>query len=259
MKSRIIAATIILAIVSPLLLRAKNKEIIIGISGGYSIGTGIGYGFGRLEAHYPKYVYFKEKNKAKYSMGVNIQYFLSQSIGFQGELSYQKATYFSHLEWYGMRENVLDPQTYFEINYLEEPYQKSWGIYSFTFSILAMDRPYIEKKTYAYACAGVGLYFITGDKDKVLNRFMLGSQRISTGFRVGVGLKHRLTSRINLNLRIFGVGINRRSTGRQYTTYTGPYQFSAKEYLGSYKIVRAGGLVKTASYFSLDISLEYRI
>lgn len=240
-------------------LGAKNKEFIIGVGGGYSLGKG------ETLIDFPTDIYFREENKVKNCININFQYFLSPKLGFQVEFSQQKASYFCHLEWYRtMIYNYQDLSYQFiEINYVESPYRKSYSISSFVFSIIYAERSRIKQKFFPFFFLGGGLYFIKGDKDKVLNRFKLGSNTINRGLKAGMGLKYYFSPKkpsFGLSIRLYGVEIKLKKSSNHFSVSNNNYiPFSLEEYQENKRIVRCSGLVKRAGYLGVDISIELRL
>lgn len=208
-------------------------------------------------------LYFEEEGKLKHSFNFNVQYYISQKIGIQLEFNQQKASYFSHLKWYGAWVPAVgypNNERYLEINHIEEPYRKAWSINSLTLSLLFVNKRHPNQKIYPHFSAGIGLYFLRGDRDLVLNRWRLGPTASRLTVKIGGGLKCRLGSKIGLNLRIFGETITRKYLSRAIKDflYVGSEQFHLKAYLELNKIIRTHRVfVKNLTYFGIDLSLEF--
>lgn len=266
MKFKSITAAALLIILPSLCHSSGKKEIYLGFGAGYSLAL---TGALRYEYDFPNEIYFKEKGNMKHCLNINVQYFFSRRLGLQLELGHQKASYFSHLEWYGVwvPDGIPDPppldpadDIYTEINHIEDPYWETCSLSSLTVSLIWAGRRYLDKKIYPYAFAGVGLYILNGDKDRVLDRWRLGIKKWNEKIKIGGGLKYRLSSELGLNLRIFGETIRRRSLGERYTLYVGPEQFDYLYYKYENKIGRTGKvLVNTFTYVGIDLSLEFRL
>lgn len=248
-------------ILCPLCTAAIKREIILSFGGGYSLS--FDSVFNKTEIFYADEIYFKEKARMKQCFNLNLQYFFNVKLGAQLELSHQEASYFSHLEWYGLW--VQDPYsptgyTYIDINHIEQPYWERWSISSIGLSVISPWRKYVNQRLYPYISGGVGLYLLSGDQDRVLSRFRLGPRKTQTKYKISVGLKYTLNSKLNLNLRIFCEMIKRYRRAYTYGIYNGPEQFDLEWYLSEGKIARVGrALIPSYSYGGIDISLEFKL
>lgn len=250
------AITIIvsLLILPALSLGSKKREIILGFGGGYSLP--IDATLKSYEYNFPNLLYFKEQGKMEHCLSANVQYFFNRKLGLQLEFSHQKASYFSHLEWYGR----LQGDEIFEINHIEEPYWKTWKLSSLTLSLLFAWRHHQSQRMYPYASIGIGLYFLNANKELVLNRWRLGPKKNGSKAKLGGGLKYRLSSKLMLNLKIFAETTYRRRADYGELLYVGSEQFDFYYYLIENKIARVGQvIVKTFSYGGIDLSLEFRL
>lgn len=192
----------------------------------------------------------------EHCLSANVQYFFNREFGVQLEFSHQKASYFSHLEWYGIQ---LDTGI-IEINHIEEPYWKTWKLSSLTLSLLKVWRRNPNQRIFPYILGGFGLYLINADKEMVLNRWRLGPKKTGTKLKLGGGLKYRIGAKLMLNLKIFGENIYRRTVGDERGLYVGPEQFDSNYYLITSKINRMGrAITKTFSCAGIDLSLELRL
>jgi opacity protein-like surface antigen len=250
-----------LLILCPLCTAAIKREIILSFGGGYSLG--LDSTLRKNEIFYTDQIYFKEQTRMKECLNFNLQYFFNPGLGAQLELSHQEASYFSHLEWYGLWvEDWYSPTgyRYIEINHVEKPYWERWGISSIGLYVIAPLRKRVNQRLYPYISGGIGLYLLSGDKDKVLNRFRLGPRKIQTKYKISGGLKYSLNSKLNLNLRIFCEMIKRYRKPYIYGVYNGPEQFDLDWYLSEGKIGRVGmSIVGAYSYGGIDISLEFKL
>jgi opacity protein-like surface antigen len=248
-------------ILCPLCTAAIKREIILSIGGGYSLS--FDSVFNKNEIFYTDQIYFKEKARMKQSFNLNLQYFFNVKLGAQLELNHQEASYFSHLEWYGLRVEDWSSPTgyrYIEINHIEEPYWERWSISSIGLSVISPWRKYVDQRLYPYISGGVGLYLLSGDEDRVLSRFRLGPRKTQTKYKISGGLKYTLNSKLNLNLRIFCEMIRRYGRASVYSIYNGPEQFDVEWYLSEGKIARVGrALIPSYSYGGIDISLEFKL
>jgi hypothetical protein len=192
----------------------------------------------------------------EYCLGANVQYFFNREFGLQLEFSHQKASYFSHLEWYGIESET----GIIEINHIEEPYWKTWKLSSLTLSLLKVWRRNPDQRIFPYVFGGFGLYLISADKEMVLNRWRLGPKKAGTKVKLGGGLKYRIGAKLMLNLKIFGENFYRRTVGYERSVYVGPDQFDSYYFLTANKITRMGeAIMKTFSCAGIDLSLELRL
>jgi len=238
-----------------------KREVILSFGGGYSLS--FDPVFSKTEIFYRDEIYFKEKARMKQSFNLNLQYFFHLKLGAQLELSHQQANYFSHLEWYGQWVRDWSSPTgyrYIEINHIEEPYWEKWSISSIGLYVISPWRKHVNQRLYPYISGGVGLYLLSGDDNRVLSRFRLGPRKTQTKYKISIGLKYRLGTKMNLNFRFFGETIKRYRRSYIYDIYDGPEQFDLDWYLIEGKIARAGGaLIPSYSYGGIDISLEFKL
>jgi opacity protein-like surface antigen len=250
-----------LLILCPLCAAATKREVILSFGGGYSIS--LDSVFTKNEIFYADEIYFKEKARMKECFNLNLQYFFNLKLGAQLELNHQEASYFSHLEWYGQKVEDSSSPTgyrYIAINHIEEPYWERWSISSIGLSVISPWRKYANQRIYPYISGGVGLYFLSGDEDRVLSRFRLGPRKTQTKYKISGGLKYTLNSKLNLNLRIFGEMIRRYRRPYIFGVYNGPEQFDLEWYLSEGKIARVGrAIIPSYSYGGIDISLEFKL
>jgi len=244
---------------------AKEKKFIIGIGTGYSVGLTEGL-FKHFDIHWPNEIMLKEDASMKCNLSFNVQYFFKPHIGISGEYCYQKATYFCHLEWYELNGVVEAAGAWYllkhyPLNYIEEPYEKTWGIHSIYLMGIYQFQNYRNKNFFPYIMAGLGINIIAGDKYYVLERSRIGTSRVSFGLKIGGGIKYyfKKESNYGLNLRFYSIGIKRREIGWVLQTYTGPEQFDITEMFFNKKVRRYPNLVeKVISYMGIDISFEYK-
>jgi opacity protein-like surface antigen len=258
---RFLAVLVSLLILSALCQAAKLREIILSFGAGYSLG--LDSTLKKNEIFYTDQIYFKEQTRMKECLNLSLQYFFTPAFGAQLELNHQEASYFSHLEWYGLLVQDWSSPTgyrYIEINHIEEPYWERWGISSVGLYVIAPWRKRINQRLYPYISGGIGLYLLSGDKDKVLDRFRLGPRKTQTKYKVSGGLKYSLNSKLNLNLRIFCEMLRRYRGAGIYVIYNGPDQFDLDWYLSEGKIGRVGrSIIGTYSYGGIDINLEFKL
>lgn len=255
-----LAVIISLLILPPLSHGAKKGEIILGFGGGFSLSLDAALLEYEFDFKMPNDMYFKEQAQMKQCFNLNAQYFFRKELGLQLEFSQQKASYFSHLEWYGYWiPNPPFENIYLEFNHIEEPYCKPWSLSSLTLSLIFAMRKSASQRTYPYLLGGVGLYLLSGDEEFVLNRFRLGPKKINYKTKLGGGLKHWLNSKLGLNLRISLESIARYSTRGQLVSYE-QEQFDLDWYFSEGKIGRAmGAIVNSFTYAAIDLSLEFRL
>lgn len=255
MKLKPFIALFLLTTLSSLSFAAPKKEIILGFGGGYSLA--LDRTLREYEYDWSQLLYFKEKGKMKYSFSGNVQYYFTPRWGLQLELSQQKGSYFSHLEWYA---GICWDGVIREINHIEEPYWETWSLSSLSLSAIFVWRRSLKQKIYPYLSAGGGIYIFSADKERVLYRWRLGGKKWREKIRISGGLKYQLGGRLALNLRIFGETIFRRSVGYGGVLDVGPEQFDADLYLFNKEIYRVGKVLdKTFSYGGFDICLEFRL
>ena len=261
-------AAILLITLPSVSLASKKKEIILGFGAGYSLALDaifqkIEYDFSEQDEFY-----FQEQGRMKHRFSFNVQYFFNKQWGIQLEFSQQKASYFSHLEWYGKWVPTGKPppapsREYIEINHIEEPYWENWNLTSLTLSLLIAGRRYLNQKLYPYLSVGAGLYFLSADEELVLNRWRLGPKKRGRKLKIGGGFKYRLSSKLGLNLRIFAETIRRREGGYRESLWVGLDQFNLDIYLDEGKIVRYDYRGKvfenTFTYGGIELSLEFKL
>ncbi len=232
----------------------KNKEIIIGLGGGFSLPTGAP--LRTYEHNFPGLLYFKEKGKMEHYLSANVQYFFNRKWGLQLEFSHQKGSYFSHLEWYGIPSGT----EIIEINHIEEPYWKTWKLSSLTLSLFRIWRRNPNQRIFPYVFGGFGLHLMSADKEMVLNRWRLGPKKTGTKLKLGGGLKYRIGAKLMLNLKIFSENFYRRTVGYERHVYVGPDQFDSNYFLTTSKITRMGrAIAKIFSCAGIDFSLEFML
>ncbi|MCP2519913.1 hypothetical protein NLC82_02100 [Candidatus Aminicenantes bacterium AC-335-A11] len=245
--------------------KANEKKFVIGIGGGYAVGLTEGL-FKYFNIYWPNELMLKEDASMKYNLSFNIQYFFRPDIGILGEYTYQKASYFCHLEWYELNGVVETPTgwhilEHYPINYIEEPYEKFWSIHSIYLMGIYQFQDYRKKNFFPYLMVGLGVNIIAGNRYYVLERSRLGASRISFGTKICGGIKYyfKKKSKYGLNLRFFSIGIKRREIGWILRTYTGPSQFDITEMFLNNKVKRYPNLVeKVISYMGIDLSIEYK-
>ena len=255
--------TAILIVFLPLIsFASQKKEIILGFGFGYS---------GALDATMQEWeydytenneMYFKERGKMKSNFSFYAQYFFNNRFGLEIEFRQQNGSYFSHLEWYGRWiGNLMIPENYLAINLIEDPYWEDWNVSSLTLSFMYAYRQYQGQKFYPYISLGLGFHFLNADEELVLNRWKLGPKKSGGCMKLDVGLKYCFSSKLALNLKIFGETLMRpRRFGG--TTYVGHDQFDIDIYLDEKTIVRSRHRNLTAGFFSfggINLSLEFRL
>jgi len=268
MKLKPLMAAILLVTLPSVSLASKKKEIILSFGAGYSMALDATFQEMVYDFSASDEFYFKEKGRMKQRFSFNIQYFFNIRWGLKLEFSQQKASYFSHLEWYGKWVPTGKPppapsREYIEINHIEEPYWENWNLTSLTLSLLIAGRRYLNQKLYPYLSVGTGLYFLNADEELVLNRWRLGPKKRGEKLMIGGGFKYWLSSKLGLNLRIFAETIRRREGGYRESLWVGLDQFDYQSYLDEEKIVRYdyGGkvFVSTFTYGGIELSLEFKL
>ncbi len=149
-----------------------------------------------------------------------------------------------------------------DIDHIEDPYTPPWSISSISVSFLAAQRRILNSRRFTYGFVGVGLYVLGGDRELVLDRVRIGPNRTGFLMKIGGGIKYRLSRSLRLNFRIYGESIWNPSAYRRATAtlYAGSLQFSSRAYVDEGRIVRdVEALVKTFSYFGIDLSLEFTL
>ncbi len=262
LKSFIFAALVVLF---PLISSAApKKEIILGFGLGYS--GSFDATLQEQEYDYTEHneMYFKERGKVKNNLSVYAQYFFTPRFGLELEFRRQNGSYFSHLEWFGRW--IPDPlapggESYIPINHIEEPYRKDWSVSSLTLCFIYAYRQYTGKKFYPYLSVGFGYHFLSADQEMVLNRWKLGPEKSGNCMKFAVGLRYRFTSKLALNLKIFGESIIR-APRRRGTTYVGHDQFNFYVYMETNEVVRSWHRNLLAGFFShggINLNLEFRL
>lgn len=254
--------TAILIVCLPLTsFASRKKEIILGFGFGYS--GAIDATMREWEYDYTEHneMYFKERGKMKSNFSFYAQYFFNNRFGLELEFRQQNASYFSHLEWYGRWINDF---YYIAINHIEDPYWEDWNLTSFTVSFMYAYRQYQGQKLYPYISVGLGFHFLSADEELVLNRWKLGPKKSGGCMKLDVGLKYLFSSKLALNLKIFGESLTRLTRGTSFggTTYVGHDQFNIDIYLYENTIVRSRHRHLTAvSFFfgGINLSLEFRL
>jgi len=237
---------------------SPKKEIILGFGLGYS--GSFDATLQEWEYDYTEHdeMYFKERGKMKNNLSVYAQYFFSKRFGLELEFRQQNGSYFSHLEWFGRWLNNI---TYVAINHIEEPYREDWSVSSITLCFIYAYRQYTGQKLYPYLSVGLGFHFLNADQELVFNRWKLGPEKSGECVKLGVGLRYRFTSKLTLNLKIFGESLLR-SRYYQGITYVGHDQFNFDIYMETNEVVRSWHRDLTARTFThggINLSLEFRL
>jgi hypothetical protein len=262
MKLKLFWTVILLVFVPAFVLASPEKEVIFGIGGGYSLSPDESARHWRLDWA-PGEIYFEEHLQLMYSLNLNLQYFFDKNFGLKLEYQYQRGRYFSHLEWYSGW--LLDPMGRLipiDIDHIEDPYTELWSISSISASFMAAQRRILNSRRFSYGFVGVGLYFLGGDQEFVLDRIRLGPGRTGLLMKIGGGIKFRLNRSLRLNFRIYGEAIWNQSAYRSATAtlYAGSLQFSSRAYANEGRIIReTDALVRSFSYFGVDLSLEFTL
>ena len=243
---------------------SQEKNLIFGFGPGYSFSVDSALRTWELDWA-PDVIYFKERTRMTYNLSFNFQYFFNKRLGMQLEYTFQKISYFSHLEWYG--KWIDDPDSFdpeqmilYEIDHIEEPYTKSCNLSSLTLSALIAERRYMNQRMFPYFFAGFGVYLLSADEELVLNRWRLGPGNTGLKIKGGGGIKYRLTPKVGLNLRLFFEPIWRKygRRNRAVLPLTGTDQFDFEWYVYSGEVGRVQeALVKSFTHFGLDLSLEF--
>lgn len=254
MKLRLFLAAALLAFVLPPYLASQQKEFIVGIGGGYSFSLDAAASPWEIDWA-PGEIYFEEHMKLKNSFSFNVQYFFNKEIGLQLEFHRQKASYFSHLEWYGLYTGNI----YTDIDHIEEPYTKPWSLSSLIVTLFIAKRRYFDQKIFPYAFVGAGLYVLEGDREFVLNRFRLGPRKTGELLKLGGGFKYRLNGFLLVNVRFFGQSIWRKEARFRSSLWAGLPQFDYDLYFATGEIARVStAWVKTFTFLGAELSLEFR-
>jgi hypothetical protein len=262
MKLNLFWTVILLAFLPAFVLASPEKEVILGIGGGYSLCPEEAARHWRLDWA-PGQIYFEEHLQLTYSLNLNIQYFFNKDIGVKLEYQYQRGSYFSHLEWYS--EWQPDPMggiIYLDIDHIEEPNTQPWSISSISVSLVAAQRRFLERRQFPYGFVGAGFYVLGGDRELVLDRIRLGPSRTGWLMKIGGGIKYRLSRSLRLNVRIYGEAIWNQSAYSRGTgsLYAGTLQFSSRVYFDEGRIVReVRALVRSFVYLGIDLSLEFTL
>jgi len=262
LKSFLTAALIVFF---PLIsLASTKKEIILGFGIGYS--GSLDATLQEWEYDYTEHneLYFKERGKMKNNLSFYAQYFFTHKFGLELEFRRQNASYFSHLEWYGrwiFYPLAPEGESYTAINHIEKPYWKDWSVSSLTLCFIYAYRQYTGQKLYPYISVGLGFHFLSADQELVLNRWKLGPKKSGECVKFGVGLRYRFTSKLALNLKVFGESLLR---GLRYqgTTYVGHDQFNFYVYMETNEVVRSWHrnlTVRAFTHCGINLSLEFRL
>ena len=212
-----------------------------------------------------------EEGTLQYNLGLNLQYYFNKAVGVQLEYGYQRGNYSGPLKWYGrwIRDPTggLGEYLYFPINHLEDPYTEPWAVHSVIVSlVLKYPRRRRKDRLTPYVTLGYGYHFLSTDRKKVLERWRLGPQASETTFKLGVGIKYRLTNMLNLTARIIGQTLNRKHG--QNIAYAGAMggglsvdprdQFDFNYYADTGQIMRSyDALANTITFIGLEVGLEF--
>lgn len=260
MKLKLFWTVILLVSLPAFVLASPDKEVVLGIGGGYSLSPDESARHWRLDWA-PGQIYFEEHLQLTYSLNLNLQYFFNKDIGVKLEYQYQRGSYFSHLEWYGLNTgDPLDP--FIDIGLIEEPYTQPWSISSISVSLVAAQRRTLNSRRFSYGFVGGGLYVLGGDRELVLDRIRLGPNRTGWQMKLGGGIKYRLSRSLRLNVRIYGEAIWNQAASRRSLDflYASELQFSVGLYLDEGMIVRdVRALVRSFAYLGVDINLEFTL
>ena len=265
MKLIVFRVLVVLFMFPVICFSLNKKRLVLGFGGGYSFSLDATLD-NRIYNFPNRQIIFEEEGKLKHSFSLNVQYHFSQMIGLQLEYSQQKASYFSHLKWYGLwlgrGNDINNPGDYTPINHFEEPYRESWGINAFTLSLLFNYPQSYRQKIIPYISAGIGYHFLTGDQELVLDRFRLAPKKSGGSVKIGLGFKYWFSSKIGLNLMLFVHGLRRpnRFTGLHSNDvlYIGPRQFDLDAYFEQNRILRIPDVWESSfSYIGLSFGLEF--
>ena len=257
------AAPFIVSLLLLLLLPASLLSVdrwVIGLGGGFAfpyedwIKKNVSLSRGEI--------FFEEEGRLKNSFYADIQYYLTPLLGFELEYSLQKASYFSHLDWYGkwIDFNYSPYWQFIEINHMEDPQTSSWTVHSIIASLLFTYRKRNpEARVMPYVSLGAGIHILEGDRERVRQRFRLGPATSGAITKVGVGMKYRLTKKLWLNIRAVLHTLNRKYGKSSYLA-TEPDQFDLQIYIDTGEIVRiTDALARSFTYIGIDIGFEFTL
>jgi hypothetical protein len=249
----------LLILFMPPISRAE-KQIVLSFSSGYSsfFDSGISSG-SYIEKNL---INFTEQLELKNRFSLNLQYFFNHHGGLQLELDHQTGDYTSSLKWTGIpNPNPFSENPVIFIHHYEDPYTEGWSFTGLTLSALYTFRKEYTQKLSPYGFFGIGAYWLSGHKEKVLERFRLGPSTFGRKARFGGGFKFRLSSKMAINVRAFLETLTRRNLGYDAVfsgLYVGPKQFRMDLYYEYNRIVRVNKvLTRTVSYIGIDIGFEF--
>lgn len=229
---------------------------VIGLGGGYSFpyeewikeNTSLSRGE----------IFFEEEGRLKNSFYADIQYYLNRYLGLELEYSYQQASYYNHLDWYG--QWISQNRQFIDINHMEDPQTNAWAVHSITASLLFTYRSLNpDSRIIPYISLGAGIHFLEGDRERVLQRFRLGPAASGGIAKVAGGIKYRLSKKFWANVRLV-VHTLHRKYGKTTYLETDPYQFDLQMYLNTGEITRiTPALARSFSYIGLDIGFEFTL
>ena len=274
MKKTILGGLLLLFALQASAYQEENKEVRRFEK--WAVGINLGYAFpyedwlSQKKYHHRDEIYFTEKGTLIYNLGLNLQYYFSRTVGVRLDYGYQRADYSAHLEWYG---RWIEPIAgggeliYIPIGHIEEPYTSPADFHSVVVSLILKYPP--RKSTdrlTPYVSFGYGYHFLSADREKVLDRWRLGPAASETTYRIAVGLKYRLTDRLNLTANILGQNFYRKyGQSLVYAGYTGEglnvnprEQLDFDYYWATGQVVRDyDALANTITFLGLQVGLEF--
>ncbi|MBU1338850.1 MAG: hypothetical protein KKD56_07275 [Acidobacteria bacterium] len=235
------------------------------------LGIGAGYGFPLEDWLSSKtyvlrdQIFFEEEGLLSSSLRINGQFFFNKVVGLVVEYGRQQARYLSHLDWYGLW--VQDPATfkwkYFPIDHYEDPQTHFWAIHSFLAGVTYNFKMWDARTRWVpYMTVLAGFYTLSGDQEKVLDRFRLGPEKTMTTIKSGLGGKYRLNNRVFLTAQLTAqVLMRKRGRRMEFEIETQPReQFDYNEYWDSGRVVRnPGAIVRSFAYAGLEIGIEFNL
>ena len=240
----------------------QGQRLVLGIGGGY--GFPLENWLSDKTYVLRDTIFFEEEGILSGSFRINGQYYFNKVVGIMVEYSSQQARYRSHLDWYGLWVQKPDfDWIYYPIDYYEDPQSHFWSVHSFLAGVTYNFTTWNARTRWVpYMTILVGFYTLTGNQEKVLDRFRLGPEKNMTTIKSGLGGKYRLNNRIFLTAQLTAqVLMRKRGRNMEFEIETDPReQFDYGEYFDSGRVIRnTSALVRSFAYAGIEIGIEFNL
>lgn len=239
----------------------QGQRLVLGIGGGYAFPMEDWLSDKTYVLR--DTIFFEEQGILSTSFRITGQYYFNKVVGVVMEYSRQQARYRSHLDWYGLWVQQPDLDwIYYPIDHYEDPQSHFWAVHSFLAGVTYNFIMWNERTRWVpYMTILAGFYSLTGDQEKVLDRFRLGPEKALTTIKAGIGGKYRLGNRIFLTTQLTAQVLWRKRGKIQFEIETNPReQFDYYEYFDSGRVVRnTAALVRSFAYAGIEIGIEFNL